>query len=598
LKEEVEDVNYDTMTYEKSIIENIYDYLTAFIVEGRLCDMDSVVLRLDLIKTMVDQKVSAVNYQIKKGEGEFGSSEFEKDFWSHLKNLNNEVLNLSKVSEKYSGEKGNYYLLNDMIYNIKNLYLIQEVSEKFPKLFLECNSEGELFFFDLLKHYVAIIKKPDTDVSDIIYYDTVIGIFLSNNKLKITKKEKDLISLAIDQVNRNKKIDKDSRNQRLIFLDHLRKKLKGEKMYVENEKEISGKYMFKKPAMRDDLIELKEKIKNIPNVYHDFTDKKVITIDPIGARELDDGISLEKLKNNNYLLGIYITDVSNYVAFNSCDDIEALHRGTTLYLPNGLFIPMLPRNLSLNNCSFLPDNVRKAIVCFYEIEPDGHIKQHFFTKGLIKTKADYHLSYKDVNDILKYGSSDPLMEKIFHQLQLFSNVGLLKNISTEEGVKTEKIEAHSIVGKYMVLTNHVAAMDAKKEGLPFLYRTHHMVGSDNIIDSNPSLTQLVNGLDNGSNNCVTRGIISNSFSKAYYSTEALPHEGMRLSAYAHTTSPLRRYADLANQRLIKLFFIDKLKEEKLIYQIEDVLKGIVEELNASQVMVNSYANDYAHILKR
>ena len=598
LKEEVEAANFDTMTYEKSIISNIYEYLSAFIIEGRQCDIESVSLRLGTIKMIVNKKISNINSCIRKDNGEIANPLFEKDFWWCVRDLNNEILDLISISEKYEGERGYYYLLSDMVYNIQNLYLLQEVSEKFPRLLLERNNEGEFFFFELLEHYVDLIKNPVVSIAEIIYYDAVVGMFLSNDKLKINKKYKDLISVAINQVNHGKGFDKDTRNQRLIFLNHLRKKFMGEKMYVANEKELGNKYMFSKLDTVDGLKEFKEQLNDANNVYHDFTDKKVITIDPVGASELDDGISLEKLKNGNYLLGVYITDVSNYVAINSDDDIKALHRGATLYLSNGLFIPMLPKTLSLNHCSFLPDNVRKAIVCFYEIETDGHIKQHFFTKGLIKTRANLRFSYTDVNEMFKHGSFDSLMERVFHQLQIFSGVGLLKNISDEAAVKAGKVEAHSIIGKYMVLTNYIAAMDAKKGGLPFLFRTHHTVESDNIIDDNPNLAKLVNGLDNGSHNCVARNIISNSFSKAYYSTEALPHEGLGLPVYSHITSPLRRYADLANQRLIKLFFIDKLKEEKMIYQIENILKNIAEDLNDNQFVINQYANDYAHILKR
>ena len=595
LKEEIEETTIDTMTYEKPVIAAIYDYLSAFVVDDKKCDMKSVISRLSTIGVYITSKSQQLRNDAKTNAQE--SPAHEKDFWHTLDHLNNELLELYKVSDKYKSEEGSYYLLEDMIYNIKNLHLIQEVNVRYPRLFLECNKDGISFFSNFLNYYLDAMADESAKISDIMYYDAVINVFLNSKKFVVSKEMKELVFITINKVNRNKGFDKSCRNQRLIFLGHLKKKLVKEDKYVESVGELNKKYGNHTLLSTPCLSDLSKIFQNQPKVYRDYINKDVITIDPTGALDLDDGISLEKLKNNNYLLGVYIADVSLYVPFNSCDDIEALHRGETIYAVDRIVKPMLPKDLSIDCCSLLPGNLRKTVVCFFEIEPDGNIKNHTFAKGVIKTRSDYHFSYKGVNHILNHGCDNQKLQNTIFELQNLSNLGLLKNFATEE-CSGQKLEAHLIVGKFMVLANYMAAMDAKEAGVPFLYRAHHMVEPSDIINSNPSLNTLINDYGHHNGSEILRNVIGGSFSKAYYSVDAIPHEGMGLDAYAHTTSPIRRYSDLVNQRLIKLFLIDNEKENKTIYQMADVLKEIADSLNVNQIITDQYSNDYAHVLRK
>ena len=596
LKEEVEEANYDSMSYEKPVIEYIYDYLCAFIADGRLCDIESVIERLNLLEAYINKEIVRVKATLKTNEKSVPT--FERDFWCAIERLNKDLLKTIHVSEKYKADGGNYCLLEDMIYGIKNLSFVQEVTTRFPRLLLECNKDGESFFSRLVIFYINALKDEKTSLDDIVYYEMVIGCFLENKHLKVEKKLKDLVLLAIDQMKRTKKIDKDIRSQRSIYLWHLKKKLMGDEYFVESLKELKNKYKCNIVVDKEGSEDMEAYFKGLSHVYHDFTNKDVITIDPYGSLDLDDGISLEKLNNNNYLLGIYIADVSNYVALNSCNDIEARHRGETIYSGSRVVTSMLPDGIAIDCCSLLPGGVKKTVVCFFEIEPNGNIKNHFFTKGIIKPVNVNHLSYSNVDYILHHGCDNQRLYNLIYELNHISNLGLFNTLSIDEEPTPNdmKIAAHSIVSKFMVLANHMAALDAKEAGVPFLYRTHKVIDPQTIIDNNPSLNILIDNFS--SKNDMLNNIIGGSFSRASYSTDALPHEGLALNAYAHTTSPIRRYADLANQRLIKLFFIDKLREDKKIYEIEDMLKEIAKTLNTNEQMVEQYAFDYAHVLKR
>lgn len=595
LKEEIEGATCDTMTYQKPVIEYVYDYLDAFLTEGRECDIESVKERLSLLNAYISKELTRIK-SLRKSETKAVSS-YEKDFWSSLSLCNSNVLKTIDISERYKGEDGDYYLLEDLVFNIKNLSFVQKVTTRFPRLLLECNKDGESFFSRLVIFYINILKDEATAFEDIVYYESVLDLFLENKHLKVDKKLKDTVNLAIDQLRRTKKIDKSIRFQRTIYLFHLKKKILGEEKYVENLKELNNKYKTNVKINLDGSEGLARYFNEQSQVYFDFTKKDVITIDPYGSMDLDDGLSLEKLPNNNYLLGVYIADVSNYIELCSNDDINALHKGETIYGDMGMISPMIPEDISIDYCSLLPGANRKVIAYFFEIEPDGNIKNHFFTKGIIKTAPVNRLSYSNVDHILRYGCDNQRLLNLLSELNRISGIGMMKSFGEEEPTPSgTKITAHSIVSKFMVLSNFMAAQDAKKEGLPFLYRSHQYIDPQLILDDNPNLQLLIT--DFGSKRDILNNVIAGSFSKATYSVDPLPHEGLSLDAYSHTTSPIRRYADLANQRLIKSYFIENCRDEKQLYRIEKMLREVASTLNNGAHISEQFICDYAHVLKK
>lgn len=595
LKSEIEDVDLSKMSYDESIVEIIYQYIAAFITEDRECDIDYITLRLNMIKSYIINQFQAAESAQKSDNN--SATRFITEFWNDINCINNEVIQLIKTSKRYNGCNGNYNILEDIVYNVKNLELLHEIGIKLPKLFLETNEDGELFFNNLVKHFASIIKTEETKPSEIIYYDTVINVFLNNSGLTGSKKIKDLISTSIDQLNHNKRMDKQDIKQRTIFLTHLRKKLMGEEEYVENQRELYSKYKANivVPNINNDDVLLY--FNSLSKDYNDFTDKQVITIDPFGSIDLDDGISLEKLKNNNYLLGIYIADVSNYVSFNSYDDIEALKRGSTVYFNDSVVLSMLPEDITINSCSLLPNYRRKVVAYFFEIEPDGNIKNCQFARGIIKTRASYHLSYFEADNLLNEGNTNNYLSHTLNDLHCIACQST-PNVSNEPDALNEMMGSHIIVDRFMTLANYQVAKEIKKMGKPFLYRTHKIMNRRAFLNANPTLSNLVDELNSKMETNIDKVVLTSNLSRANYSAMPLPHEQLGFDVYAHTTSPIRRYPDLINQRLLKLYLIDKNDNDKLNYQIEDILSEIANNLNSNQVTNNQYLYDYAHILKK
>ena len=227
----------------------------------------------------------------------------------------------------------------------------------------------------------------------------------------------------------------------------------------------------------------------------DLRDMKIFTIDGIDAKDLDDAVSIEKLKNGHYLLGVHIADVSYYVFENSPLDKEALARGNSVYLVDRV-IPMLPPKLSNGICSLNPNIDRLTLSCFMEINDKGKVIKHEVVKSIINSKQ--RLTYLEVSKILEEQDAE-LMNKyseLVKEFQLMEELALiLKNdrrlargtidfdfdeariILDEEGKpidiqRSERRIANKIIEEFMLVCNETIAEHMYWSTLPFIYRTH------------------------------------------------------------------------------------------------------------------------------
>lgn len=599
LEGQIEDANFDTMLSEDGLIEQAYDYLTAFIVEDRQCDISSVVKRLKIIKSNINKQLVRINQSIKLRSEE--PPLFKKTFWQNFAELNNKLLSSIDITQQYKlddTENSNYLILNDLVFNIKNFHLLQSILYRYPSLYTIRDKDKQPFFIKLVTFYVELLEDEKTTFDDVIYYNAVVNLFCGYQKMDNNKNLRELINNVIDRINHNHKMDKKIRKQRLIFLRHIKKRFMNEDCYVDDVNELYRKYKRHIIIPNNEMQALTSYFKRFPDRYHDFTDKEVVTIDPLGSIDIDDALSLERLSNNNYLLGIYIADVSSYIPFNSDDDIEAVRRGETIYSDHETISYMLPQDITLKFCSLLPGQPKRVIAHFIEIDPDGYIKSHISTRGLIQSKPKNRLSYGVVDNVLTHGCPDKEMFKLLNNMYLLSTKGEVNNLMIEELGINEESYANLFVSKYMVLINAILAEKASKEGVPFLYRNHQVREVDYLFDRMPSLEELVYNFNVGNHGETIKKMISGSFSYAYYSNVAYPHDGLMLPVYAHTSAPIRRYSDLMNQRLIKLFLIDGVRDDKINLTMESVVREVADRLNANRLIVDQYKNDYAHILRR
>ncbi len=321
----------------------------------------------------------------------------------------------------------------------------------------------------------------------------------------------------------------------------------------------------------------------------DFRDVFTITIDPFDAKDFDDAISLRKLNNGNWEVGVHIADVSHYVTEGSILDAEAYDRATSIYLVDRV-IPMLPEHLSNLVCSLRPDEEKLTFSAVFEMDDEAKIHKEWFGKTVIK--SNHRFTYEEAQSMIE-GHDGPHKEEIlvFHQLasklreERFSK-GSINFESTEVKFQLDKDsnpigvfikeqkEAHRLVEDFMLLANKkVAEFVGKPKGSkkprPFVYRVHdepspeklntfaqfvsklgyemNISSRQNIIKSYNNLFKAVAG--KGEKNMIET-IAVRTMAKAIYSTQNNGHYGLSFPYYTHFTSPIRRYPDLMVHRLL------------------------------------------------
>ena len=324
----------------------------------------------------------------------------------------------------------------------------------------------------------------------------------------------------------------------------------------------------------------------------DLRDQSIITIDGADAKDLDDAISVERLPNGNYLLGVHIADVSHYVREGSPLDKEALKRGTSIYLIDWV-VPMLPEELSNGICSLHPGEDRLTLSVTMEIDNSGEVVSHEIFKSVIHSKE--RMVYTDVSDMLEDGDRELIdrYSHIYPQLLLMEELArVLRERRQEKGsldfdideayitlnengipVNVEAAErrvANRIIEEFMLAANETIATHFFHLELPFVYRVHEKPSPDKMVEfkrflqslgvqlkGNPehihpkALNEVLNEVrDTGKENVVNT-VMLRSMKKASYSVDCLGHFGLGMNYYCHFTSPIRRYPDLIIHRIIK-----------------------------------------------
>ena len=356
--------------------------------------------------------------------------------------------------------------------------------------------------------------------------------------------------------------------------------------------------------------ETKKEVKNIPssvdmNKYLDrvnLTDKVIITIDGDDAKDLDDAVRVEKLDDGNYLLGVYIADVSEYVKENTSLNQDAYKRATSIYLPDRV-IPMLPKELSNGICSLNEGVNRLVLACEMVINKEGHVLEHNIFEGVIKTT--YRMTYKNVNEILENNNQIITKQyaKITEMLYNMKELSLILNdMRTSKGAfNFETNEAkvilnnqgdvldivlrkrglgEEIIEEFMLIANETVANAMTWLDTPFIYRIHEEPKEDKIgkfiqILNNfnyefkvkgktskamsKALQEVLISLEKEDD--IQKTIINNtllrSMMKAKYSETNIGHYGLASDCYTHFTSPIRRYPDLLVHRLVKHYMLNK-----------------------------------------
>jgi ribonuclease R len=324
----------------------------------------------------------------------------------------------------------------------------------------------------------------------------------------------------------------------------------------------------------------------------DFRDRAVVTIDGEHARDFDDAISIEKLKNGHYWLGVHIADVAHYVQEGGALDQEAYERGTSVYFPERA-VHMFPSELATGLCSLNPHVDRLVQSCLMEVTSRGDVVRYEMHDGVIR--SDARMTYTAVNAILT--EKDPDTTRQYHGLvpmfelmrELFEILNARRRrrgsvdfdlpeaqvILNEEGfiediVASERNVAHRIIEEFMLLANETVAGHLESKGMPALYRIHEPPDPLKVLQFEEFIGAFGYSLG-AAEGAVRPGhfqklvekirgvpaerpiafLMLRTMQKARYDAMNVGHFGLAAETYTHFTSPIRRYPDLVVHRLLR-----------------------------------------------
>ena len=355
----------------------------------------------------------------------------------------------------------------------------------------------------------------------------------------------------------------------------------------------------------------------------DLRDLDVFTIDGEESKDLDDAISIEKLENGNYKLGVHIADVAHYVKEGSRIDEEALKRGTSIYLVDRV-IPMIIEDISNGVCSLNPNEDKLTLSVIMELDLNGNVVDYEIKESIINSKL--RTSYNDVSDILEK-EDEYLSEKYRDFIDDFRNAEKLMKILKEKRKKRgaislggEKMKislddngkpisldvedrrvAEEIIEEFMIITNEVVAEHFYNLKVPFVYRVHENPDKENIdyfsefaarfgydLDSSKDILEQREELNNilkeserKKDSCIIKSMVLRTLEKARYSDECIGHFGISNMYYCHFTSPIRRYADLLNHRIIKETINGEMDENRKEH-FKQIVGDIAEKLSEKE----------------
>jgi ribonuclease R len=317
----------------------------------------------------------------------------------------------------------------------------------------------------------------------------------------------------------------------------------------------------------------------------DRRDLHVFTIDPSDAKDHDDALSVVPAKNGLWEVGIHIADVSAYVAHGAALDVEALHRGTSVYLVDQV-VPMLPHTLSSDLCSLRPDEDRYAVSLFATLDGDGRVVASRFERTLIRSR--HRLSYEEVEEVLSGNASVDAetdeavgtLDRIARQLRrrraergsIDFDLPEARVILDDEGEPVDiqrvvRLDSHRLIEDFMLLANQVVAREAARKKLPVLHRVHESPTLErmeklrgflaSVGQTLPEreirprdLQKVLDRVEGRPEEDLISTVILRSMQRARYETESLGHFGLAAEHYAHFTSPIRRYPDLVTHRVV------------------------------------------------
>ena len=347
----------------------------------------------------------------------------------------------------------------------------------------------------------------------------------------------------------------------------------------------------------------------------DRTGLCIFTIDPEEAKDHDDALSVVALGQGRFEVGVHIADVSHFIPEAGPVDVEALSRGTSVYLVDRT-IPMLPEVLSSDVCSLKSEVERFTLSLFIELDGAGRVYGHRYERACVRSRGQF--SYEQVQSVLDGSAGiSKAIDEALHTLddlarslrKVRSDRGALdldipeaKVVLDEKGhpvdiQRSQRLESHRLVEDFMILANEVVAADMETRELSAIYRIHEPPVSESTESLRELLTRVGYRLPKGRSlkprdlqqlldqvrgrpvEALISRVVLRSLSKARYDTRNLSHFGLASPAYLHFTSPIRRYPDLMVHREVIRSLIN---EEEDIGENLETLQSTAEHSSSRE----------------
>lgn len=532
----------------------------------------------------------------------------ELDGVSSLTELCNLIRTMELNGELYKTQSGKYTLFKYTHLFVGRLSVNRKgfgflILEDAPDIYIHASNMKDAIHNDLVA--VEKISKEEGKVIKVINREltNVVGELTFDNKEYHVKIDTDKVRLDII-IDDSKRLNALPGNIVLVepYKQMIGSKYKGRIIKIlghKNDPGIDILQIVYEHNIRDVFPkEVIEEVNNMPDkvLEHEYEGRKdlreeiIFTIDGDDAKDFDDAISIEKLSNGNYKLGVHIADVTHYVRPNTRLNDEALNRGTSVYLIDRV-IPMLPHKLSNGICSLNEGVDRLALSCDMEIDNKGNVINYDIYESVINSKK--RMTYNNVNKILENNEVIEGYELFIDKLNLMLELSkIIRKSKLNNGYIDFEIEEPYIIvdesGKpieiklrerglgekliedFMVLTNETVASYAYWLNYPFIYRVHgkpkeekinnfiSMISSlghkvkGNIKNITPKfMQQILDSLKEEDDYEIISELGLRSMQKAIYSIENIGHFGLASKIYTHFTSPIRRYPDLTIHYLLK-----------------------------------------------
>jgi ribonuclease R len=352
----------------------------------------------------------------------------------------------------------------------------------------------------------------------------------------------------------------------------------------------------------------------------DFRPVTTVTIDGEHARDFDDAITIERLANGNYLLGVHIADVSHYVQEGTALDEEAYERATSVYFPERA-VHMFPAELATGLCSLNPHVDRLVQSCVMEVDRRGAVVRYDMHDGVIN--SDARMTYTEVNAIFtdrdektmaRYAELVPMFDLMYELFEVLNarrrrrgsidfDLPETEIILTELGqieaiVPSERNVAHRLIEEFMLLANETVAAHLTELDVPALHRVHEPPDPKKVADfeefittlgyslaaHGPSLRpkhfqKLIDRMRGTPEERPIAALMLRTMQKARYDAASLGHFGLAAEHYTHFTSPIRRYPDLVVHRMLRASregAIDEARRDELAEELPEMARHTSE----------------------